>query len=56
MGMIFSGDEDVNITGVVGSTRDDDPPPRETPRSDDDAHTGITHLGRGQVRINGRRQ
>ncbi len=60
MGLIFSGDGDVNVVGVVGSTRDDnDPPARRTrDHSDDDGetNTGIQHRGRGNVYINGRRQ
>lgn len=58
MGLIFSGDGDVNVTGVVGSTcDDDDPPARHTrDRNDDETNTGIQHLGRGNVYINGRRQ
>lgn len=57
MGLIFSGDGDVNYTGVVGSSEGAD---RETRRERDDdthdAHEGIVHTGIGEVRINGRRQ
>lgn len=50
-GIVATGDEDVNYTGVVGSTRDDDSPP---PRSRSGrAHTGVSHHGKGKVNING---
>jgi hypothetical protein len=58
MGLIFKKDGDVNIVGVVGSSRDDDetPPPRSRDRSDADANTGIVHRGRGNVYVNGVQQ
>lgn len=57
MGWIIRGNEDVNIVGVVGSTRsneDDEEPKTENPKMDD-TNTTIKHYGRGSVNINGRR-
>jgi hypothetical protein len=62
VGIIFSGDGDINFVGVVGSTRDDtdDTESSETTDQHDDergtVNTGIRHLGRGQVWINSKRQ
>jgi hypothetical protein len=50
---------DVTVTGVVGSTRSSDGDSDDEPMSCKRAnkiHTGVTHLGKGSVYINGKKQ
>jgi hypothetical protein len=55
MGIVARGNEDVNVTGVVGgdgpvgSDRDSD-----NNQPEERVHTGVTHLGRGSVWISKR--
>jgi hypothetical protein len=61
---IFSGKGDINYTGVVGSTRDNDGDRTKSKSgrdshshsgTDDDTNEGVVHHGRGEVWINGKR-
>lgn len=54
MGVIFGGNGDINVEGVVGSDRFNEDELELDPTSTD-AHTGIQHYGRGNVYVNDRR-
>ena len=53
MGIIFSGNEDVNVTGSIGGSSwfwvSEDP--EIVDEDEDDANTGILHFGHGKVTI-----